>query len=96
MKSDDSFSLIWTLYCLWRCNINLTKQLKQLIRREYEENWLVMSFLSKNASEFSVGNIKVSLVNRDRRAVKPLSEVVSVFGYESKSKEMKLIGQQKT
>jgi len=82
-KSGDSFSLIWTLYCLWRCNIDLTEQLKRLIRKEYEENWLVMAFLSKKTSAHKM---KVDLVNRNRRNAKPLFEVVSVFGYGSKNK----------
>lgn len=84
IKSNDSFPLIWTLYVLWRCEIKITKTIIKTISDEYKENWLVMAFINSKSGTCSIGGSKFDLINKNRKDLKPLFDVISVFGYGSK------------
>lgn len=84
VRFDDSFLLIWTLYVLWRCEIKITEVIKKLVKTNYKENWLAMSFIDVNVGKYSLNGLKLEIVNRSRRKLLPLSKVVSVFGYNNR------------
>jgi len=84
LEFEDPFSLIWTLYTLWRCKINIPRFLKNKIIKKNKENWLIMSLIDSKFGICSIGGIDYSIINKERQKMSSPASVISVFGYSSK------------
>ncbi|MEX0596003.1 MAG: hypothetical protein WD512_05830, partial [Candidatus Paceibacterota bacterium] len=83
INENKEVFLIWTLYALWRCDIDVCDKMKDRIDKQYKDNWLINSFFDDSVSSFKIGGLEFSLVNRDKELLIPWYEVVSIFGYNS-------------